>query len=80
VKSRSCREAASIPQWNRNRADDQVFKEYRREYKKRFARTKAGAMDEIQFYLWAKQARDKKAECESGKIPLKELLKWSSPS
>lgn len=80
AKGRSCREVASILQWNRNRADDAVFKEYRREYKKRFARMKAGTMDAAQFYLWSKLAREKKAECEDGKITLNEFFKWLSLS
>ena len=76
AKGRSCREIASIIQWNQNRADDEVFKVYRREYKKRFARMKAGTMGEAQFYLWSKQAREKKAECEAGEITLTEFSEW----
>lgn len=75
-KGRSCREIASIIQWNQNRADDEVFKVYRREYKKRFARMKAGTMEEAQFYLWSKQAREKKAECEAGKIAFEKFSEW----
>lgn len=80
AKGRSCREVASILQWNRNRADDMIFKEYRREYKKRFARMKAGTVDEAQFYLWSKQAREKKAENENGKVTLNEFPEWLSRS
>lgn len=76
AKGRTCREIASIIQWNQNRADDEVFKVYRREYKKRFARMKAGTMGEAQFYLWSKQAREKKAECEAGEITLTEFSEW----
>lgn len=76
AKGRTCKQIASVLQWNRNRADDTVFKEYRREYKKRFARMKAGSMGEAQFYLWSKLARVKKAECEEGKITLAEFEGW----
>lgn len=79
-KGRSCREVASIIQWNQNHADDVIFRQYRREYKKRFARMKAGTMEEAHFYLWSKQAREKKAECERGVITLKEFLEWLNQS
>jgi len=49
AKDRSCKEVASILQ--RNRADDTIFKEYCREYKKRLARMKAGTMEQAWFYL-----------------------------
>lgn len=76
AKGRTCKQIASILQWNRNRADDTIFKEYRREYKKRFARMKAGSMGEEQFYLWSKLAREKKRECEEEKITLEEFERW----
>ena len=80
AKGRTCKQIASILQWNRNRADDTIFKEYRREYKKRFARMKAGSMEEEQFYLWSKLTRDKKRECEEGKITLERFGQWLTES
>ena len=80
AKGRTCKQIASILQWNRNRADDTIFKEYRREYKKRFARMKAGSMGEEQFYLWSKLAREKKRECEEGKITLERFGQWLTES
>lgn len=80
AKGRTCKQIASILQWNRNRADDAVFKEYRREYKKRFARMRAGSMAEEQFYLWSKLAREKKLECEEGKLTLEEFTAWLASS
>lgn len=76
AKGRTCKQIASILQWNRNRADDTVFKEYRREYKKRFARMKAGSMGEEQFFLWSKLAREKKRECEEEMITLEQFEGW----
>lgn len=76
AKGRTCRQVASILQWNRNRATDEVFKSYRREYKKRFARMKAGTMAADDFYAWSEKAREKKAECDAGKLTREEFEFW----
>lgn len=76
AKGRTCRQVASILQWNRNRATDEVFKSYRREYKKRFARMKAGTMAADDFYAWSEKAREKKAECEGGELTREEFERW----
>lgn len=62
AKWRTRRQVASISQWNRNRATDEMFKFYRQEYKKRFARMKAGTMFSSDFYAWSEKARVKKLE------------------
>lgn len=80
AKGRTCRQVASILQWNRNRAADEVFKSYRREYKKRFARMKAGTMAADNFYAWSEKAREKKAECEAGKLTRDEFECWLKES
>lgn len=76
AKGRTCRQVASILQWNRNRATDEVFKSYRREYKKRFARMKAGTMVADDFYAWSEKAREKKAECDAGQLTREEFECW----
>ena len=80
AKGRTCRQVASILQWNRNRATDEVFKSYRREYKKRFARMKAGTMAADDFYAWSEKTREKKAECEAGKLTRDEFECWLKES
>ena len=57
-----------------------MFKIYRREYKKRFAWIKAGKITKDEFYFWSEKAREKKAECEEGKITLEELGQWLKES
>lgn len=80
AKGRTCRQVASILQWNRTRATDEVFKSYRREYKKRFARMKAGTMAADDFYTWSEKAREKKAECEAGELTREEFERWLKES
>lgn len=50
----------AIAQWTLSKKDNDVFKDYRREYKKRFARMKAGTFPTEVFYAWSKKAREKK--------------------
>lgn len=61
---------------DKGRGSDTVFKEYRREYKKRFAWIKAGKILPEDFYAWGERAREKMAECEEGKLTLKEFSDW----
>lgn len=53
-----------------------VFKVYRREYKKRFDWIKAGRIEPQAFYAWSEQAREKKAQCEEEVISLEEFAEW----
>ena len=76
AKGRTCRQVASILQWTRNRATDEVFKFYRREDKKRFARMKAGKLEPEELYAWGERAREKKAECEAGKLSPEDYAAW----
>lgn len=76
AKGRTCKDMGSIIQWTKDRADDEVFKIYRREYKRRFAWIKAGRVAAEEFYAWSEQAREKKAECDTGAITLEEYRQW----
>ena len=80
IKGRTCKEIGAIARWNRSKSDDDVFKEYRREYKKRFAWIKAGKIDSDVFYAWSEEARKKKAACEAGDLSLDEFTQWLKQS
>lgn len=71
-----CRNTAAVQKWEESRREDLVFKEYRREYKRRFAWIRAGKLSEEEFAEWSRQARSKKAECEEGGISLEEFVGW----
>lgn len=60
-----CTEAA------KNSKKDLVFSEYRREYKRHFARIRAGKISEKMFFTWAK-----KHECDAERISLDEFKAW----
>ena len=59
--------------YTKNKNDNETFKEYRREYKRRFARMKNGRIDPAAFYAWSAEARQKESECESNKICFEEF-------
>ena len=56
------------------------FKEYRREYKKRFARINADKLTKSAFYAWSKEARKKKEDCDSGVITTEDFSRWLKES
>ena len=79
-KGRTCKDVGAIAKWTREKDTDDVFKAYRREYKKRFAWTKSGKILPEELYAWGERAREKKAECDSGKISLEEYVDWLKES
>ena len=79
-KGRTCREMGAINTWTQRKQGDEVFKEYRREYKKRFARINAGRLTRSAFYAWSEEARKKKEDCDSGVISPEEFSYWLKES
>ena len=79
-KGRTCREIGAINTWTQSKRDDEVFKEYRREYKKRFARINAGKLTKSAFYAWSEEARRKKEDCDNGVITAEEFSLWLKES
>ena len=75
-KGRTCKEIGAIALWNKNKSGDEVFKVYRREYKKRFAWIKAKRIDPAVFYEWSTEAREKKDACGRGELALEEFQAW----
>ena len=79
-KGRTCREIGAINTWTHRKQGDEVFKEYRREYKKRFARINAGKLTKSAFYAWSEEARKKKEDCDNGVISPEEFSRWLKES
>ena len=79
-KGRTCREMGAINTWTQRKQGDEVFKEYRREYKKRFARINAGRLTKSAFYAWSEEARKRKEDCDSGAITPEEFSRWLKES
>ena len=79
-KGRTCREMGAINTWTQRKQGDEVFKEYRREYKKRFARINAGKLTKSAFYAWSEEARKKKEDCDNGTITPEDFSRWLKES
>lgn len=79
-KGRTCREIGAIHTWTQRKQGDEVFKEYRREYKKRFARINAGRLTKSAFYAWSEEARKRKEDCDNGVISPEEFSRWLKES
>ena len=79
-KGRTCREIGAINTWTQRKQGDDVFKEYRREYKKRFARINAGKLTKSAFYAWSEEARRRKDDCDSSVISPEEFSRWLKES
>ena len=79
-KGRTCREIGAINTWTQRKQSDEVFKEYRREYKKRFARINAGRLTKSAFYAWSEEARKRKEDCDNGVISPEEFSRWLKES
>ena len=79
-KGRTCREMGAINTWTQRKQGDEMFKEYRREYKKRFARINAGKLTKSAFYAWSEEARRKKEDCDGGVISPEAFSRWLKES
>ena len=80
LSGKLCRSTAPVQKWAESRRSDQVFQEYRREYKRRFAWIKAGKLTEEQFADWHKAAKAKKKDCDREAISLDEFKAWLKDS
>ncbi len=75
-----CREIGALKQWTLRQANNNAFKAYRKEYKKRFAWIKAGRITDEEFYAWSEKAREEKKKCDRGIITLEEFKQWLAES
>ena len=74
----TCREVGAVKRWAEKKNSDELFKEYRREYKKRFNWIKAGKISPGAFYAWSAAAKGKRDECAAGKMSFDEFKEWLS--
>ena len=77
---RPCRDAGAALVWTKAQDDNATFREYRREYKRRFAWRKAGKITEDAFAVWCNLAKAKKQDCDNEKITLEEFKAWLKDS
>ena len=71
-----CRDIGALKQWTLRQANNDAFKAYRKEYKRRFAWIKAGRISDEDFYAWSEQARAQKKKYDEGAITLEDFQRW----
>ena len=71
-RGRTYKEVGAIAQWTLSTKGDDVFQGW--EYKKRFARMKAGTLPAEEFYAWSRKFREMRAACDAGKISRNEFM------
>ena len=76
----TCKEVGAMKRWAEKKNSDELFKEYRREYKKRFNWIKAGKISPGSCYAWSAVAKGKRDECAEGRLSFDEFKKWLSES
>lgn len=52
-KDHICKEIGAFRVWEKSKSEDEVFKIYLREYKKRFSWIRAGRITKDEFYAWS---------------------------
>lgn len=75
-KGRTCKDVGAMRQYAQTHADDELFKLYRREYKRRFAWIRAGKIAPEAFSDWSETARRMKAKCDAGELAEEDFLRW----
>lgn len=73
---KTCREVGAVRCWEQKQGEDEVFKAYRKEYKRRFAWIRLRKITAEMFYAWSEEARKKKAACERGEMTMEEFEEW----
>ena len=68
-KGRTCREVGAIALWTKRKSRDALFQDYRREYKNRFARMKAGKLEPEELYAWDELAASLVLEALEDELP-----------
>ena len=71
-----CRDIGALKQWTLRQANNDAFKAYRKEYKRRFAWIKAGRITDQQFYDWSERARAEKDKCKREEISRDAFFEW----
>ena len=72
----TCKDLGSTKIWEARMRDEESFKNYRREYKRRYAWIRLGKWTAEEFADWSARAQQKKANCDSGAISEAAFAAW----
>ena len=56
--------------------DDPIYVAFQQAYKRNLPRQRVGKMTQNEFYEWSEEARQKRGECETGRLSLDGFKAW----
>ena len=74
--TKTCKEMGSLRLYEKRKMEDPAIREYKRSYKAHNARIRYGIMTREEFNAWSQEARRRRDDCVSGKLPLEEFVAW----
>ena len=72
----TCKDIGATKLWEAKKQGEETFKNYRREYKRRYAWIRLGRWTQEEFSDWSTRAQQKKADCNNGDISEEEFTAW----
>ena len=62
--------------WGSKEGDMVVYTEFQKAYKRNHSRQRVKKMIQLEFYEWSEEARQKRDDCEVGKLSLADFKVW----
>ena len=75
-EKKPCNIIGSVRTYWEGKADDPVYAEFQKAYKRNHSRRRVGTMTANDFYEWSEEARRLRGECEAGKLTVEEFRAW----
>jgi len=73
---KSCNEVGAVRYYKRKHADDPIYLEYYKAYKRYNNRVRYGRMTKEEFFAWSEEARQKRDDCSVGGLSFDEFKTW----
>ena len=75
-KSKPCNIIGATRNYWESKADDPVYTEFQKAYKRNHSRRRVGTMTPSEFFEWSEEARRLRGECDAGRMTLDEFRMW----
>lgn len=75
-ETKPCSEIGAARNYWNDKEGNSIYAEFQQAYKRNHSRRRVGKMTKNEFIKWSEEARNKRAECEDGKLTVKEFRQW----
>jgi hypothetical protein len=75
-ESKPCNIIGAARTYWEGKADDPIYSEFQKAYKRNHSRRRVGTMTASEFYEWSEEARRLRSECDAGRLGLEEFKVW----